>query len=87
MDPFYKRSGFGGLVLFVGTLLIYWAVDGVAPGSADWVQALVLALGVAGYQAARPTVPLSEAARMQKLITLQEAHLEVHRRAAEGQRP
>ena len=57
-DPFWKRSSFGSLLFFLGSMGVFWIVDGVAPTSDQWIQALVLALTVAGYQGARPTGPV-----------------------------
>lgn len=65
-DPFWKRSSFGSLLFLLGTMLIYWLVDGAAPESQDWIEALVLALTVFGYQAARPTAPASKLPRADK---------------------
>ena len=54
-DPFYKRSGFGTLIVFVGTMLIYWAVDEKIPTSDDWVQVLLMSVALLGYQVMRQT--------------------------------
>lgn len=60
MSPFWLRSSFGSLLFFMGSLLIFWLVDGVEPTSDQWIQVLVLALTVAGYQKVRPTGPVSK---------------------------
>lgn len=54
-DPFWKRSGFGMVVLYIGTMLIFWLVDDEVPTSQDLIQGLVLVLGLFGYQKVRPT--------------------------------
>lgn len=43
------------VVLYIGTMLIFWLVDDEVPTSQDLIQGLVLVLGLFGYQKVRPT--------------------------------
>lgn len=53
-DPFWRRSSFGSLLFMLGTMAIFWLVEGSKPDAQDWIEVLVLALTVLGYQGFRP---------------------------------
>ena len=54
-DPFWKRSGFGQIILYVVSVTAWWFFDGVAIGSEQVITFTTMCLLLLGYQTKRPT--------------------------------